>query len=343
MDEIQQDHEVWEVNCDASLQGFAAVAQGDFVEDVGPLSLGDLDGQAVQSGIFAIQSGPELFVLGLGIVFNRRFGILGELKKAGYHLCGGAYSRFNGVNRGHNGFFLVPMFLAFAQTHFLLPLFDLFPLFLLLILPFCLFHPFSLFFQDQWHPFAIRLDDQNFGFLFRLGRRLLRIIRFHLCRIVGNVFLHYPAGQTQFQNPFHNVTALPVYRVDPKIVQYLPQQIRVTIFAQTQLAIQRESPAFPFLIKVRPHQRYFAKDREIDAPPVPLIGDLFPSLQLQCFPRTGLAALHKKQIQQFRSHLQQHLEQTTLNVVGSGSAGFFTRNIIQHLLKLPANILYNHS
>jgi hypothetical protein len=114
MDKIQDEGEGWEVACDTLLQGLTAVGQGDAVLNVCAVTFGHLVGKAVKRGSFAVQGGPELFVLGLIVgrwcQVRRRF--LG--KEAGDDLRRGPWGRGNGVRGGHDGFLLFGALVAFV-------------------------------------------------------------------------------------------------------------------------------------------------------------------------------------------------------------------------------------
>src|SRR4030067_2944328 len=80
MDEIQHQAKVRELSSDTRLQGFTAIAQGNFVLNVIPLSLGHLQEQSRQSSLFAIQRGPDMLLLRFGMSWDRHWGGWGWLE-----------------------------------------------------------------------------------------------------------------------------------------------------------------------------------------------------------------------------------------------------------------------
>jgi hypothetical protein len=66
MDEIEHQDKIRKLGPNPGLQSLTAITQSDLVLDVLSLPQVHLVGQAPQGRIFAVQGGPEVFVLGLG-------------------------------------------------------------------------------------------------------------------------------------------------------------------------------------------------------------------------------------------------------------------------------------
>jgi hypothetical protein len=117
VDEVQDEGEVGETGFDARLQCFAAITQSNLMLNVAALSRYHLLHQAVQSGILAVQSRPNVLVLGFRGFRDTVWGVSLLAEKAGNDILRRARGTGDGVDGSHDGLFLTPTFLALAQAY----------------------------------------------------------------------------------------------------------------------------------------------------------------------------------------------------------------------------------
>lgn len=127
--------------------------------------------------------------------------------------------------------------------------------------------------------------------------------------------------------------------IDTQVFSHLSQKVRVAIFPKAQLSVEGTLSTYPRFVEVGSPERHLAKDGEVGALPFALVWQPLTFSRWQRLTRTVLSSGDEEQQEQFRTKLQQRAKETSFNMIGGCSLGFFTSDEIEQLFDFCLDVL----